>query len=322
MATAIASGPEGGGSKSIRAHYPGPSVAGWAGRCITVSPMIAFGIAVASRAKFRSRALPGIRRAREADSLVLTREHGSLQAAYNSILDEAAARPELEALVLLHEDVEIVDPEFVTKLQRRIAEPDVAVVGVVGARGVRSLAWWEGDAFGGVAAPALIRAGRIDFPGGAPQDVDVVDGLLMALSPWAVRELRFDEAFAEDFHGYDVDFCFQARALGRRVIVDDIAVAHYSEWAPARYGEAWVRAAVTLKRKWGASWVPGRGNRSFAPQAPTHAGSPPASDVDDRRSPTSRSERSQPPVHDDAISPRTWSGSSRSDVPGPRGLPR
>ncbi len=220
--------------------------------------MIAFGSAVASETEYRTWALPGIQRVAEADSLILAPSGlDSLQAAYNRMLEEVAAHEELEALVLLHEDVEIVDPAFTSKLRRRIAEADVAVVGVVGARGVRSLAWWEGDCFGAVAAPALTRTGRIRFPGGATQDVDVVDGLLMALSPWAVRHLRFDEAFAPDFHGYDVDFCFQARALGRRVVVDDLAVVHHAAWAP-RYGEQWVRSAVALKRKWGASWIPGR----------------------------------------------------------------
>ncbi len=220
--------------------------------------MIAFGTAVASEAEYRTQAAPGIRRVAEPDSLILAaRGHGSLQAAYNRILDDAGAHRELEALVLLHEDVEIVDRDFMSKLRRRIAEAGVAVIGVVGARGVRSLAWWEGDCFGAVAAPALTRTGRIRFPGGTTQDVDVVDGLLMALSPWAVRHLRFDEAFAQDFHGYDVDFCFQARALGRRVLVDDLAVVHHATWAP-RYGDQWVRSAVALKRKWGASWMPGQ----------------------------------------------------------------
>ena len=219
--------------------------------------MIALGTAVVSEAEYRALALPGIRRVSEPDSLVLVRRgDDSLQAAYNRMLDEAGARPDLEVLVLLHEDVEIVDPDFTSKLRRRITEADVAVVGVVGARGVRSLAWWEADCFGSVAAPALAPGGRIECPGRGPQDVDVVDGLLMALSPWAVRNLRFDEAFAPDFHGYDVDFCFQARALGRRVVVDELAVAHHAVWAP-RYGEEWVRSAVALKRKWGASWAPG-----------------------------------------------------------------
>jgi len=220
--------------------------------------MISFGVAVASEATFRAKALPGIDRVAEPDSLILAqRSHDSLQTAYNRILDEAGDHPELEALVLLHEDVEIIDPLFMSKLRRRIAETNVAVLGVIGARGVRSLAWWEADCFGRVGAPALLSTGRIAFPGGTPQDVDVVDGLLMALSPWAVRKLRFDQAFAQDFHGYDVDFCFQVRALGRRVVVDDLAVLHHAAWA-TRYGEQWVRSAVALKRKWGASWAPGR----------------------------------------------------------------
>lgn len=221
--------------------------------------MIAFGTAVASESTYRARALPGIRRVAEPDSLLLAPAgHGSLQAAYNRILDEAEDYRNIEALVLLHEDVEIVDSEFLAKLRRRIAEVDVAVVGVIGARGVRSLAWWEAECFGRVEAPALARTGRLECSDRFPQDVDVVDGLLMALSPWAVRQLRFDQAFASDFHGYDVDFCFQARASGRRVVVDDLAVIHHASWA-RRFGEPWVRSAVALKRKWGANWVPGRG---------------------------------------------------------------
>ena len=220
--------------------------------------MIAFGTALASEAEYRALALPGIRRVAEPESLIVAPdERGSIQVTYNRILDEAGDHPELEALVLLHEDVEIIDPLFMSKLRRRIAETNVAVLGVIGARGVRSLAWWEADCFGRVGAPALLSTGRIAFPGGTPQDVDVVDGLLMALSPWAVRKLRFDQAFAQDFHGYDVDFCFQVRALGRRVVVDDLAVLHHAAWA-TRYGEQWVRSAVALKRKWGASWAPGR----------------------------------------------------------------
>lgn len=228
--------------------------------------MIAFGTAIASEAEYRSFGLPGIRRVAEPDSLILARAgDGSLQAAYNRILDEAGAHRELEALVLLHEDVEIADPELMWKLRRRIAELDVAVVGVIGARGVRSLAWWEADCLGRVAAPAFVSTGVIEHPADLPQDVDVVDGLFMALSAPAARRLRFDEAFADDFHGYDVDLCFQARALGLRVVVDDLAVIHHATWAP-RFGEEWVRSAVALKRKWGASWSPQARRREVGPK--------------------------------------------------------
>jgi methionine biosynthesis protein MetW len=90
--------------------------------------------------------------------------------------------------------------------------------------------------------------GQIDF-GGHPDDVDAVDGLLLVLSPWAVRNLRFDADAFDAFHGYDVDFCFQARAAGRRVVVDDIGVFHHTKGG---YGDedAFRRADAAFRAKW------------------------------------------------------------------------
>ena len=50
--------------------------------------------------------------------------------------------------------------------------------------------------------------------------------MLLVLSPWAVRNLRFDEALALG-HGYDVDYCLQARAAGRKVMTADLALTHH-----------------------------------------------------------------------------------------------
>jgi GT2 family glycosyltransferase len=187
--------------------------------------MIAFAACVGSAEKFRSFALPGIRLASEPDSLVAeVTTDSSIFVAYNEVLDAFSERDDLEALVLLHEDTEIVDSAFCEKVRRRMADPDVAIVGVVGARGVRSLAWWEGEGFGRV----VETRGVVDFRAGA-HDVDSVDGLMLVLSPWAVRSLRFDADRFSGFHGYDADLCFQARAAGKRVVVDEIAVVHHTK---------------------------------------------------------------------------------------------
>ena len=45
----------------------------------------------------------------------------------------------------------------------------------------------------------------------------------MVLSPWAVRELRFDESLGK-LHGYDFDICMQARAAGKKVVTADFRV--------------------------------------------------------------------------------------------------
>ena len=166
------------------------------------------------------------------------------------MLEEAGARPDLEALVLLHQDVELRDGDLAETLRTCMRDPLVAVVGAVGCNGVHSLDWWRGRGVGGVLAPELAGPERLRGSPPRGEPVDTVDGLLLALSPWAVRTLRFDERFARDFHGYDVDLCFQARERGRRVVVADIDVAHHAglDFFDRR---SWVPAYMLWHRKWG-----------------------------------------------------------------------
>jgi 2-polyprenyl-3-methyl-5-hydroxy-6-metoxy-1,4-benzoquinol methylase len=213
--------------------------------------MFAFASVIGSEEKFRRCAAPGIGRVSEPDAVVAEyTDATSMCTAYNEVLDTFADRDDLEALVLLHDDTEILDPAFCAKVRRRLADDDVAVVGVVGAQDVRSLEWWNGKGRGRVKE----TRGDIDF-GGHDEDVDAVDGLLLVLSPWAVRNLRFDADRFDHFHGYDVDFCFQARAAGRRVVVDDIELFHHTKGG---YGdeEAFRRADAAFRSKWLADTAP------------------------------------------------------------------
>ena len=112
-------------------------------------------------------------------------------------------------------------------MREALADPEVAVAGCAGAIGVRSLAWWEGsvtwasltqryEEFGGggeIPGISWARERRRAYVGTG--EVDAIDGCLIVLSPWAVRNLRFDEALARR-HGYDVDICMQARPQGGR----------------------------------------------------------------------------------------------------------
>jgi hypothetical protein len=214
--------------------------------------MIAFGIAVACERTYARFAMPGLRRVWEPDSLLFERRGARcLFMAYNEMLVRAAAIDGLEALVLLHEDTEILDDRFADKIRSCLAQaPDAAVVGVMGGVGVTSLAWWEAPvAKGRVLAPAIPPGLVLDCGDPGRHDVDAVDGLLMALSPWAVRELRFDETLCPGFHGYDVDFCTQARARGKRVVVDGIEVAHHASRGMSNRA-GWIAAHVAFARKW------------------------------------------------------------------------
>ncbi len=225
--------------------------------------MIVFGVAVTRSEDFERWAGPGIERAREPDSAIYGNSSpGSIFRAYNLLLDEAARHDDLEALVLLHQDVEIVDDDFCGKVRAVLADPDVAIAGCVGARDARTMAWWEGAVtwasfthryyeHGGGILPAFAMSPETErLPVYARLgEVDTIDGFIMVLSPWATRNLRFDETLGQ-FHGYDFDICMQARAAGRKVVTADLKVWHHHSLELISDPETWIEANIRLTEKW------------------------------------------------------------------------
>src|SRR5215217_6673715 len=108
--------------------------------------MIAFGCSVTDPEVYEHCAEPGLRLAAEPDSEILAHgSTGSVYRSYNMLMDRARKLDGLEAMVLIHQDAEIIDPDFVKKIREAISDPDVAIVGCAGAIGVRNIAWWEGS---------------------------------------------------------------------------------------------------------------------------------------------------------------------------------
>jgi GT2 family glycosyltransferase len=213
--------------------------------------VIAFGCATTNGEEYRAYAGPTIERLAERDSLVM-RCHGfdSIQEPYNRMLAEAAAEEDLEAVVLLHQDVAVDDDLFLARIRALLAaSEEIAVIGSAGALGVGArLAWWEGSCRGGTESPVMVPDGNTETYSHGNFEVEAVDGMLLALSAWAARELRFDRGLGP-LDGYDIDICLQARARGRRVVVGDFRVAHYARRDFLDH-RRWVDAAVALQRKW------------------------------------------------------------------------
>ncbi|MEA2401032.1 MAG: hypothetical protein QOK00_1435 [Thermoleophilaceae bacterium] len=223
--------------------------------------MIIFGSAITKPDVYESCAAPGIKLAAEPDSEVIALPAaGSIFRSYNMILEQAAAREDLEALVLIHQDAEIVDPDFCTKLRGVLRDPEVGVVGCVGAIGVRSIAWWEGSVTWASFVHRYGRPGE-EFPSlswdpdelppyARTGEVDTVDGFVLALAPWTVRNVRFDESLGQLLHGYDFDFCLQVRAAGKKVMTENFRVVHNHSLELANDPEGWVKAHISVAEKW------------------------------------------------------------------------
>jgi hypothetical protein len=238
--------------------------------------MIAFGCAITEPEHYKRHAEPGIRLAAESDSRVFAQAAPrSVAPIYNLLLDEAAMCRDLEFLVLLDEEAQIIDTEFCRKLRVAFSDPDVAIVGCAGAVGVASIAWWEGSS---AWASSVHRSRELDgeeFPGLAPDgwgsgtpapdagpgEVDAVDGVLMALSPWAVRNVRFDESLGPRY-GYDFDYCMQVRTEARKVLTTDLAVAHFYPLGVVEDPDTWIEAHIRAAEKWDGRMPGGPGPES------------------------------------------------------------
>ena len=241
-----------------------------AGDCKTPRAVIAFGSAITKPDVYAACAEPGIRRAAEPGSAVLARPAaGSISQSYNALLDEAAGLEDLEALVLVHQDAELVDDDFLAIARRALADPEVGLVGCVGAVGVRSIAWWEGsvtlanfvnryDDSGGGDLPAFSWDPAEAPPYTQLGEVDTLDGFVLVFAPWTIANVRFDESLSR-FHGYDLDLCLQVREQGRKVVTADFRAVHHRPLEMVPDLDEWVDAHVRTAEKWDGR-MPGVGS--------------------------------------------------------------
>ncbi len=228
--------------------------------------MIIFASAVTDPDVFERCAQAGVRRLQEAEpeiEMIVFASMGSLFRNYNLIIDKVRERDDIddvEGLVLIHQDAEIQDPEFTTKIRAALADPEVAIVGCAGAVDVRSIAWWEGsitwasfthryDELGGGEIPAFSWATEKKPPFAQLGEVDSIDGFVMALSPWTIQNLRFDESLGK-IHGYDFDACMQVRSAGKKVVTADLQVVHHHSLRLIEDVESWITAYMRVAEKW------------------------------------------------------------------------
>ena len=219
--------------------------------------MIVFGVCAGPGNRFNVIAGPALTKHAPDAQVIVLRDQRSIASAYNRVLDEAVRCEDLEAVVLLHDDVEITDSMWRSKLSEAFGHADTAVVGVIGASGKGGMAWFtRAEKRGAVREPDRVY----DF-GDRSAAVDVIDGLFIALSPHAARSLRFDEGSYPPFHGYDADICSQARASGQIVALAPIDMIHHTRGAfgtTSSYID-WIRASLA----WRIAWEPS----SFAMRA-------------------------------------------------------
>lgn len=206
---------------------------------------------------------PGFELSAEPDTRVLAYSSaGSIFRNYNLILDQAAQIEGLEGLVLIHQDAEIIQIDFLQRIREAMAtRDDIAIVGCAGALDVRNIAWWEGSVtwasfthrygeLGGGEIPALSWLDDEIPPYAETGVVDSIDGFVMGFTPWAIQNLRFDETIGTQLHGYDFDICMQAKLAGKKVVTADLKVIHHHSLDLISDADSWADAHIRIAEKW------------------------------------------------------------------------
>jgi hypothetical protein len=198
---------------------------------------VAYGCCVGSWERFNRYVLPA---AGEAPVLGLSGQT-SIADAYNVMLRWAAAAEDIEMLILQHDDLEITDPDHVAKFAAAFeADEEAHLLGVAGGNARGGLAWWNHDPVGHQRTDAMM----IDFgPRAGP--VDLVEGSLLAFSPWAIENVRFDSR--PGFHGYDA----VAMQVSHATVVD-VDTHHHTAlgFDNEASHQDWLAADQWFRQKW------------------------------------------------------------------------
>lgn len=168
----------------------------------------------------------------------------SIARAYNAMIDEGRTLDDFEGMVFIHDDVELLDAAFEEKIRDGFAEADL--VGVIGGVGLGpTMSWSDAEHLYGWATDDRRERNYGPAPEGG---VHAIDGILLALSPRACRELRFDESIG-GFHGYDADICKQARAADMHIALRHVRLHHHNGERSTDM-RAWGAANERWRLKW------------------------------------------------------------------------
>jgi len=173
--------------------------------------------------------------------IVLIDDARSLAEGYNRALQQARH----DIVLLAHDDVGILSPDFAARLLRGMRCHDL--VGIAGTRRLVGGAWH----FAGY--PHL--AGQVGMPGGdggyvvtlydvkerETKGLQALDGLLLATRRDTALRLKFDQDSFDGWHLYDLDFSLRASREGLDCATcNDILVVHGSQGS---YDGHWLRYA-------------------------------------------------------------------------------
>lgn len=183
--------------------------------------------------------------------IIPIRDAKSLAEAYN----RAIALSKGDIIVVSHDDIDILAPDFASRLNTHLSQFDA--VGVIGGTEMSGPAWcWSRHPHlrGWITHHALHdhnwEVSVVD-PRPVAGKVSVLDGVFLAAPRRLFQAVNFDEETFDGFHLYDTDWSFRAAQAGYRLAAaGDLLVVHESR---GRYDTSWAKYAEKFCEKYSLS---------------------------------------------------------------------
>jgi GT2 family glycosyltransferase len=135
-------------------------------------------------------------------------------------LNRAWRLADTEILCFLHNDTELCEPAWLTRLLEALAEPGAGLVGVYGAKRLRA----DGRAVGRTTVSSLLPAPTLRAP---REDVAFVDSVCLCLPRDLMEGVGgFDEGYGF-YHGHDRDLSLAVLERGLRCLVARAPLRHH-----------------------------------------------------------------------------------------------
>jgi GT2 family glycosyltransferase len=135
-------------------------------------------------------------------------------------LNRAWRLAETEFVCILHNDTEMLEPAWLTRLLAPLADPRVGLTGLYGVKRVRR----DGRYVGRTIVHSLAEGPTVRPPG---EEVAVVDSVCMCLPRRLMEDVGgFDESYGF-YHGLDRDLSFAVRERGRRCVTVHAPFLHH-----------------------------------------------------------------------------------------------
>jgi hypothetical protein len=157
----------------------------------------------------------------------------NISSRYNQVLKEYKNSPNFDSLIFIHDDVEIVDPCWLEKLEEAYKEYDI--VGLAGGLNpkIQAPILWhimcgKENCYGAVGHFTDTGERFLTLFGPTPHRICVLDGLFLAINLKTVEktEWKFQEEFNR--HCYDISASLYANELKLKMGVWPISVYHKS----------------------------------------------------------------------------------------------